>query len=129
MNFWRNVAYRTANSKIFLILGMLYLAAYLYCFVNYILKANSYQFDMIFLSILFISITYKLLWKNSEGKIFRKMLDYNNDQEFQNEIAEFKKTYKLDFYILINILFILFFSIFIIVTLSFLYKLYWLENI
>ncbi len=129
MSFWRTVAYKIANSRVFLILGTVYFVAYLYAFTRYIFKAKSYQFGMIFFSFLFMSIIYRFLRRNIRDEIFKPILHYNNDVEFQNQIIEFKKRYKLDFYILINVLVLFVFSISMSVTLSFLYNLYFLENI
>ena len=83
-------------------LGILYLAAYLYAFLRYIFRVNSYQFNMILFSLLFMSIIYRFLRKNLNGEIFNAILDYNNDVEFQNQIVDLKKRYKLDFYILMS---------------------------
>lgn len=110
-------------------LGILYLAAYLYAFLRYIFRANSYQFNMILFSLLFMSIIYRFLRKNLDNEIFKTILHNDNDIEFQNKSLEFKKRYKLDFYILINLEALLIFSVFMSVTSAFLYKLYWLENI
>ena len=128
MNFWRIVAYKIANSKVFLIIGSIYLAAYLYAFLQYICTAKSYQLGMIYFSLLFISIIFKFLQKNIKGEMFKHILQYNDDIEFQNQIIIFKKRCKLDFYILINGLVLLLFSIFMSVTSSFLYNLLFIEN-